>query len=354
MAYAERNKRTKKLTGRWVADAQFRRPDGLTVRIHKAFDTKGQAEGAEAYFRATGELPGTPLTGRSDSFASVAERFRSRNPDWLKTHDGTTNAQRLEYAVKRLGHLDIKTIRGEVLDRFVSGLQTHRSAGKPLANRTINRYLDAVSLVLRFALERELIQGMPHVPRLKNKGKTRDIVSLDMEDRICAALDADAALLVRVLIETGLRLGELYKLKPEQIETDGIQLKAEQTKTNAARWVPIDAVYARRLRDVMASGGLVSKAHLYKQFKKAAAASGDDGGLTLHCLRHTTITRLRESGADGLDIGVIVGHSRKDVTSGYYHPSKEHLSEVVKKVHRRSGEITETGNIIEYNRRVSG
>jgi hypothetical protein len=39
-----------------VCDAEFKHPDGSTTRYHKAFPTKGEAEGAEAYYRATGNV----------------------------------------------------------------------------------------------------------------------------------------------------------------------------------------------------------------------------------------------------------------------------------------------------------
>lgn len=40
MSYAERNKRTSKLTGRWICDAEFNHPDGSVTRYHKAFSAK--------------------------------------------------------------------------------------------------------------------------------------------------------------------------------------------------------------------------------------------------------------------------------------------------------------------------
>jgi hypothetical protein len=52
MAYAER--KNGKLTGRWCCDAEYKHPDGSTTRWHKAFPSKSEAEGAEAYYRASG------------------------------------------------------------------------------------------------------------------------------------------------------------------------------------------------------------------------------------------------------------------------------------------------------------
>lgn len=335
MAYAER--RNGRTTGRWVVNAEHKESH---TRWHQAFAgiTKQQAEGNEAYFRATGQKPPHMLSAPSCTFSECAERFKERNIDWLNAHDGRTNAQRLQFAIDRLGPLDIQAVRGQVLDDFVDAVRKRAGHNGPPAHRTVNRYLDAVSKVLKYAHRREWIAGMPHMPRESNTGAERSPLSWDTENAICAALSPASAFLVRVLAGTGLRLGELYSLHGEQITDTGIQLEARQTKTRHPRAVPIPMSAARWLRVLLASGQCPTAAQLYKQFKVAAEKCGDGKSYTLHSLRHTTVTRLNESGANPLDVAKIVGHRLGTVTEKYYHPSLEHLAKVAEKVQLMLGE----------------
>jgi hypothetical protein len=80
MAYAHR--RDGKLTGRWVCDAEYKHTDGGTTRWHKLFPTKGEAEGAEACYRAIGNPAPHICAEPTKSFAAVAEQFKARNRDW--------------------------------------------------------------------------------------------------------------------------------------------------------------------------------------------------------------------------------------------------------------------------------
>jgi integrase len=359
MAYAERSKN--KLTGRWLCDAEFTHADGSTTRWHKAFATKGEAEGAEAYFRATGEKPPHLVQEPTHAFRIVAERFRARHQEWVAAHH--SNDQRLAFAEQHLGAYDIKAVRTAVLEKYVDTVKKHCGfAGRDVSNRTIRQYLFAVSKVLSYALKLELIAGVPAMPEVTDSGASRDAVSWQLENAVCAWImtkggyeptRADRLVFsLRVLAATGMRCGEFFHLRPEDIETPeqiehtGIQLRKERTKTNTARWVPIQPQAAVKLRAIIARGELPNRAQLYDALKRALEALGENKTYTLHCLRHSTITRLYESGAQHLDVALIVGHSSRTVTARYYHPSKAHLFAVAEKVQNGLGEIPKTAEVV--------
>ena len=70
MAYPEKHKRKPGLTGRWVADFTFK-----GTRHVDAFGTKAEADGFEAYVRATGQVPPAHkvATRTGSTFREVAE-----------------------------------------------------------------------------------------------------------------------------------------------------------------------------------------------------------------------------------------------------------------------------------------
>jgi integrase len=355
MAYAER--RNQKLTGRWICDAEFKHSDGSSTRWHKAFASKGEAEGAEAYYRATGTQPAGMASAPTTSFAAVAERFKQRNPEWFNAHDGRTNTQRLERVVEVLGALDIKMVRHAQLEGLVDHLRTRAGRyDKPVANRTLIRYVDAAFKVLTYAHKLELIPGVPARPEIKNTGAVRVALTWQQERMILQEMEAAGetldAFYVRLLAATGMRCGELDGLTaaqvelPEQRENTGVMLTEEQTKTNAARWVPIVPEAARKLKALKATASLPDRAQVYESFKRAAHRLGEGSSLTLHCLRHTTVTRLLEAGADSLDVAALLGHSHALMTKRYYHPDRARLFSVAEKVQLQFGETPTSAVVV--------
>jgi integrase len=352
MAFAER--RNGKLTGRWVGEVRLTR-NGTDVTYKRRFPIKKDAEGYEAYIRATGEEPphlAGPLAG--DTYATVAEQWASRNREWFQARGSAsgarTNTQRYQYAVDHLGHLPVTAVTTQVLEKFADKLL------KTCANRTVLRYLDVVALVLSYAHDHRMLPaGKPKIPRPADEGMEREAVSQASENAICAWLvehrpDGDAcAFLVRVLAATGCRTGELWKLRPEQIENDGFTLAKAQTKTNAARWVALHPEACRKFRAMIANGSMPDQARLARNFKDAVRALEESPTLSLYSLRHARVTRLIASGANVLDVAASVGHSSLNTTKRYFHADKERLAEVAKKVPSVWEEFDQKGVVVDFD-----
>lgn len=344
MSYPERRKQ--KLTGWWYGEVETKQ--GATeLRFRRRFQTKQEAEGYEAYVKATGQEPAGIAKGDpAGSFAYWTDKFLERNPEWARKDRSAL--QRLEWVKGHIGALDIKQVSTSTLDDLVTKL---RKTGA--SNRTINRYLDAASKTLRFAHERSAIPGMPHVPRLADKGKDRTkVLSVDLENAICRWIEAHrdprVAFVVRVLVATGFRAGELDKLQSWQVENESITLGKEQTKTDKSRTVYVDAEMATKLRAMIAAGALPNASQVYKIFKQAVKACGGDDELTVHSLRHTCATRLIEAGVDPLTAADILGHSSIQTTKRYTHIAFESIKEAMKKVHQPRGETEEKGAVLQF------
>lgn len=349
MSYAER--RSGKLTGWWYGEVEVRK--GATeMRYRKRFQTKGEAEGYEAYVRATGNEPPGSTEAPTESFAAVAASFRARNSEWGRKDPSAI--ARLEWIEGQLGVLDINQVTTVELDKLVDKLlRTPGRHGVKLSKRSVNRYLDAAAVVLRFALERRLIPSMPHVPRFNNnEGNDRtQVVSPDLETALYRWLTANRdpriTLCIKTLVETGFRKSELWKLRPEQVGNEVITLEKEQTKTGASRVVPLAPDLATPLRAMIAAGAVPSPYQVYRAFKQAVKACGGHEELTLHSLRHTRGTRLIEAGVDSLIVAQLLGHSDTSTTKRYVHPDTDVLLEAAKKVHQARGELREKGAVIQ-------
>lgn len=340
MSYAERYKG--KLSGRWVCDAEFKHPDGSVTRYHKAFKDKGAADGAEAYYRATGNPP-PHLGAPTHAFEHYAKAFRERNPKWCKTRQ---SIQRLEHAVSRFGKLDIAAVNLRLLEQYADDL-----AKRDCAPRTVRRYLDVVAVVLRYALDHHAIPYMPRIPRPVDEGEARNAATEAQERAICGWLTdrgkADSAFLIHVLAETGMRTGELWRLRPEQIEDTGLLLDANQTKTKHARWVPLHPDACRQLRAMVAAKALPSYPQLKYNFECALRGLGETKTLSLYSLRHASITRKLAKGAKPTDVAKLHGNSIKTIM-GYYHPERDTLAAVAQLVPSVFGETPQKAEVVPF------
>jgi integrase len=355
MAYAE--KRNSALTGMWLGEVTLRKSN---QRFKRSFDTKKEAEAYEAFVRMMHAEPPTILEGRAvaakgRSFRELAKECRAQggpNGAWLRSRD-PSGMRRLEWCIEQLGDYDIGDVtRSLIREKIVENLQRRPGRKGRLSQATINRYLAAASAVLHWAVNEERISTKPTLPFVNNYERTeRGAVSFADEERIVQHLEQQGyrahALCVRWLVWTGMRRGELFKLKPEQIKTDHIVLQAFQTKANRTRTVYVRPSQAREMRALVASGSLPDPAHLSSVFKAAAKAVGTESCVVLHSLRHTFATRLMNAGVRREIAQYMLGHTTRDVHDGYVHVALDAQREAIEKLVQMRGDLG--GQVVDFN-----
>ena len=346
MAYAEKRKGA--LTGLWLGEVETK----LHGRFKRSFDTKKAAEAYEAYVRVMGAEPPTVAEGKRQatngrSFREIATACKAAGGPrgvWWGGKDHSV-LQRLDFAIERIGDYDIDDItRKLVREKIVEDLKRRPAyTGKVRKQGTINRYVSVVSAVLTYAVYEDIIKTKPTLEFRKEADREeRATVDFEVEARIVSWLEAQGqrvvATCVRWLAATGTRLGELYKLRPEQIENDHIVLAKEQTKTNRPRLVYVPPDLAREMRAIVASGSLPGHTHLRTMFYKAAKAAGSERHVVLHGLRHTLNTRMRKAGVDKDVRKQMLGHSSDEVNAGYDHVDLEDQRKAAEMVEQMRGE----------------
>jgi integrase len=128
--------------------------------------------------------------------------------------------------------------------------------------------------------------------------------------------------------QTGMRSSEILKLTWNRIDLKGglVRLKAEDTKTDDARLVPLTADLTTLLKDLykvhylqephvfLVNGKSV---HSIKTAFKAACRRAKLQGFRFHDFRHTAVTNMRRAGIDHLTIMRITGHKTLEVFKRY-------------------------------------
>jgi integrase len=227
--------------------------------------------------------------------------------------------------------------------------------------QSVNRELNIISATLRAAeiFYPVLAQWLPpRIPRPKHSKRRRERVIMDEEkDSLLAHLLAPqgeeesasrarqrrlVGLVVNFALLTGMRHGEIDKLKWEHLDLKAKTLKVIGTKTenvtNATRYIaPLTETMLMILRErreqsigkyiFTISGSPM--ANFYSILRAACEACGIPygrdvaGGVVLHDARHTATTRLLQAGVDLSTIQSFTGHSDKEMVLHYGHATPQ-------------------------------
>jgi len=137
--------------------------------------------------------------------------------------------------------------------------------------------------------------------------------------------------IIMLAYSSGLRLGEMVRLKQTDIDRERMQIRVEQSKGRKDRYTKLSkkflSVYDRYL-DVYGPKEWVFEGSDTRQYsersiqnivKKAVELAGISKKITVHTLRHTFATHLLEDGADLRYIQEMLGHESSKTTEIYTH-----------------------------------
>lgn len=159
------------------------------------------------------------------------------------------------------------------------------------------------------------------------------------------AFTAELRDMVLLSLDTGIRAGELIRLRREDVDTERGTLRilsgSDSGLTKSGRTRIVHAGYLfpeardvlrRHARDASLylfpgrDGGVRDGTALSRSMNRMAEALGLNDGVTdprnrvvWHTLRHTFATRMLESGVDIYTLKELLGHSSVAVTEGYLH-----------------------------------
>ncbi len=140
---------------------------------------------------------------------------------------------------------------------------------------------------------------------------------------------------------TGMRKGELLKLRWQNVDSKKRQIKVEKTKSKKVRFIPINSVLFDELEGLKLKRGTEQRVfpfwYIQKAWENARRRAGLED-LTLHDLRRTFGTRLLEAGVDIVTISKLYGHSSVLVTQRYLHPKDKLSREAVETLFKNPNE----------------
>lgn len=198
---------------------------------------------------------------------------------------------------------------------------------KALSPGTRNRRLCVLKAVAKFAWRKgwtaENLSG--RVPLLPEpRYARREVTPAMAADLVKHAPTARAKALIALSAYTGLRLGEVLKLKP--VDVKGGVIVAKDTKNGTDRIIPILPELEPHLKELPFKAGW---RNVYRGFEAARRRAGLD--LRYHDLRHMVATALANSEADPRLSMKIMGHRSVATHQRYVHPEVEPMRRALAK-----------------------
>jgi integrase len=228
----------------------------------------------------------------------------------------------------------------EVTSEKIADFASHRQA-RGLQVSSINSSLRILRRVLRVAVEWGELATAPKVRMLPGERHRERVLTVDEEARYLAAASKLLADVATVLVDTGLRPEECYRLAWDSITwVNGRNgtLLVTHGKTKAARRMLPMSPRVRALLETRweAAGrplegfvwpaptksGHLEPSSLKKQHANALRLS-QVRRFVLYTLRHTFLTRLGAAGCDVWTLARIAGHSSIGISARYVHPSED-------------------------------
>jgi len=160
-------------------------------------------------------------------------------------------------------------------------------------------------------------------------------MTFEEEERLLIACENSLRKHLRPILitamDTGMRLGELLKLKWRNVDFGlrSIEIEAFNTKTARARTVAMTSRMMSQLKQVWENSpqdleGLVFgiKDNIKNGFTSACKAAGIEN-LRFHDLRHTAITRMIEAGMQPAEVMRVSGHTTPAMLWRYLNANAE-------------------------------
>jgi len=255
--------------------------------------------------------------------------------------------------VEEKGIVKLKDITPELIEKYKHKRLQTSSAGH------FNHDLALIKAMLNKAVEWRCLRENPlqHFKCLKNDHvrEVRYLTFAEIEGILTLA-DPLMQNVIRILLNTGMRRGELVYLEWEDIDFQNKSIKVQakpetgfHPKSYNSRSIPMNAEVEKILMDLPQRGkyvfddgenrplhhGMWYWRHFNEILKKAGIKNA-----CLHTLRHTFASYLVMSGVDLRTVQELLGHSTIRMTERYSHLSPDHRTRAIQAL--RFGNKTET------------
>lgn len=324
--------------------------DGELIQQSSKCTNKADARTVESAYRtqlALGKI-GIKPKAKAPTFDVAADEFLK----WMRTeqeNDGTF--RRYHFAVKTLKKFFGKTKADKVKKKTVEDFivwrksQISQKTNEPISNDVINREVLTLSKIFKRLIESEIVGSNPvsSIKRLPANNPAFHVITKKEEKSYLLACPQPLQDVAGLMLETGMRCGEIYRIKKSDVYLGKDYLKVSKGKTaSSVRRVYLTDKAKEILKyrsDKFKNQFLFPQddqdgADKTKTLDKLHAKVMKDVGFDfrLNDCRHTFATRALESGIDLVTLANILGHSSLRMVTRYAHPSEKRKANAIRKM----------------------
>ncbi len=307
-----------------------------------------QIEAAYRHELALGRI-GIEPKAKAPTFTKAVEDFLV----WSKIeHAEKSNTYKRYYfsgelLKKYFGNVKVDKIQKKDVEDFIvwRSCQTSRKTKDFITRETINNELLTLKIILKRLVESRILRDSPArgVKQLKANDRNFHVITGDEEKLYLLAAPQPLQDVMVIMLETGMRCGEVYRVRRSDVSLEKGFLQVVKGKTDSSiRQVHL----SDRARKVLQYRMEKFKGeNLFPQNDidgRAATLTLDRKHLEtiktlkmkfrLYDARHTFASRAVEGGIDLLVLASILGHSNLKMVMRYAHPSEGFKADAIRKM----------------------
>lgn len=285
---------------------------------------------------------------RRSDFAEFVHEFKSKHNNW-----SATTWQGANGIIKRVttewGHLPLTGINTRMIEEYI----TRRLDQDNVTNATVNRHLACIKTMFKMAVRWGYVTRSP-AEAVKTLKETPRVPRALSDSEIAALLDdlpEHAGALAITALDTGMRRGELFGLRWNDVDLERNTVTVRHSKNNEFRVIPMTNRVQETLLKQWTKGQIPfvfpgKDGGPTKSVKDALVAAGKRTGIGhihLHMFRHTFATRLREQGVPLGSIMELLGHKTMVMTLRYAKSSPTQLHSAIEALNQAPALDTRQG-----------
>jgi len=181
-----------------------------------------------------------------------------------------------------------------------------------------------------------------NIPRPKKVRKLPDVLTQDEVRRLFKVVsNPKHRTILMIAYSAGLRIGEVIKLRPEDIDRERRMIHIREGKGKKDRYTMLSERVVDELAKYISvfkptkylfegdrAGKPYSQTSIQHIFWKAVERAGITKPVTFHTLRHSFATHLLEAGVDLRYIQELLGHASSKTTEIYTHVSTKNIATI--------------------------
>lgn len=204
----------------------------------------------------------------------------------------------------------------------------------------VNQAISAIKFLCNETLKKD--QMIESIPRPKKENKLPNVLSFEEVNKILGALENQKHRAILFLVySSGLRVGEVVRLRPSDIDSQRMLIHVVQGKGRKDRYTLLSEVALNQLRKYYSlykpekwlfpgqnKSEFLTERTVERIFEKARVLAKINKKASVHTLRHSFATHLLEGGTDLRFIQELLGHSSSKTTEIYTHVTQKNLSKI--------------------------